>query len=85
MKLEVTVMINKGKMYDLNKRIGQLMREEREKAKMSLDEVLKKMGYASRNTVSRMELGQKDISVEDLQRFSEAVGFSWIELLKKVA
>ena len=77
-------MINKGKMYDMNKRIGQMMREEREKAGMSLEEVATKMGYSSRNTVSRMELGQKDISVEDLRKFSEAVGFCWIDLLKRI-
>ena len=77
-------MINKGKMYDMNKRIGQMMREEREKAGMSLEEVATKMGYSSRNTVSRMELGQKDISVEDLRKFSEAVGFYWIDLLKRI-
>lgn len=68
----------------LNEKIGFEMRNQRLLKRMTLEEVAAKMNIKSRNTISRMELGKKEITVEDLITFCDAVGCSWIELLKTV-
>ena len=69
---------------DMNKRIRSLLREEREKRDLSLADVAFRMGYASRNTVSKIELGTTQITVEQLQKYCDAVGCDMYELLRKV-
>lgn len=69
-------------MDDLNKKIGFEMRSQRLLARLTLEQVASGMGYKSRNTVSRMELGQADITVADLKKFCEVVGCSWVEVLE---
>lgn len=71
-------------MDELNKKIGFEMRSRRLLARMTLEQVASGMGYLSKNTVSRMELGQANITVADLKKFCEVVGCSWIELLEAV-
>lgn len=70
---------------DLNAKIGTALRNERSKRKLSLAEVADRMGYSSRNTVSKIELGTTQITVEQLQNYCDAVGCSWIEILEKVS
>ena len=69
---------------DMNKRIGSLLREEREKRNMSLADVAFRMGYASRNTVSKIELGTTQITVEQLQKYCDAVGCNMYDLLRNL-
>jgi transcriptional regulator with XRE-family HTH domain len=69
---------------ELNKRIGFEMRNQRLIKRLTLEQVASRMGLASKNTVSRMELGITKITVEDLQKYCDAVGCSWIELLNNV-
>lgn len=69
-------------MDELNKKIGYEMRNQRLLARLTLEEVAHRMGYSSKNTVSRMELGQAKITVSDLKKFCDAVGCSWVEVLK---
>lgn len=69
----------------LNERIGNLMREERTAKGMSLEEVAKKMGYSSKNTVSRMELGITDISLTNLEKFCAAINIDLFGFLYKVS
>ena len=71
-------------METINERIGFEMRNRRQLKRMTLEQVAEKMEVKSKNTISRMELGKKDISVSDLQKFCDAVGCSWIELLNSL-
>lgn len=68
----------------LNERIGFEMRSQRLLKRMTLQQVADGMGVASRNTVSLMELGKTMITVQDLQKYCEVVGCSWLEILQKV-
>lgn len=68
---------------ELNKRIGSLLRAEREKSNMSLADVAFRMGYSSRNTISIIELGTTQITVEQLQRYCDAVECDMFEILRK--
>lgn len=68
----------------LNERIGFEMRSQRLLKRMTLQQVADGMGVASRNTVSLMELGRTMITVQDLQKYCEIVGCSWLEILQKV-
>lgn len=69
---------------NLNKRIGYELRSARLLRRMTLEQVAKALGFSSRNTVSYLELGKKDIDVETLVRYCDVVGCDWIELLKRV-
>lgn len=69
-------------MDELNKKIGYEMRNQRLLARLTLEEVAHRMGFSSKNTVSRMELGQAKITVSDLKKFCDAVGCSWVEVLE---
>ena len=68
----------------LNERIGFEMRSQRLLKRMTLQQGADGMGVASRNTVSLMELGRTMITVQDLQKYCEVVGCSWLEILQKV-
>jgi len=68
----------------LNERIGFEMRSQRLLKRMTLQQVADAMGFASRNSVSLMELGKTMITVHDLQRYCEVVGCSWLDILNKV-
>ena len=68
----------------LNEKIGFEMRSQRLLKRMTLQQVADGMGVASRNTVSLMELGKPMITVQDLQKYCEVVGCSWLEILQKV-
>lgn len=51
---------------------------------MTLENVAKKMNIKSRNTISRIELGKKEITIDDLVKYCNAVECSCIELLHKI-
>ena len=68
----------------INEKIGFEMRNQRLLHRMTLEQVADKMGIGSKNTISRMELGAKNITIEDLVNYCNAVGCSWIELLYKL-
>ncbi len=68
----------------LNEKIGFEMRSQRLLKRMTLQQVADGMGVSSKNTVSRMELGITMITVEDLVKYCNVVGCSWIEILEKV-
>lgn len=69
---------------EMNKRIGLEMRNQRLLKRLTLEQVADRMGVSSKNTISRMELGDTMITVVDLKAYCEAVGCSWIEILEKV-
>lgn len=69
----------------LNECIGFEMRNQRLLKRMTLEQVATKMNIASKNTISRMELGKTMITVEDLKEYCAAVGCSWIDILNKVS
>lgn len=68
----------------LNEKIGFEMRSQRLLKRMTLEQVAEKMGVKSKNTISLMELGVTKITVEDLQKYCDIVGCSWIEILESV-
>lgn len=69
----------------LNEYIGYEMRNQRLIRRMTLEQVASKMGVASKNTISRMELGKTMITVEELKKYCAVVGCDWVELLQKVS
>lgn len=69
----------------LNEKIGFELRNQRQLKRLTLEKVAERMNVKSRNTISRIELGKKEITVEDLINYCDAVGCSWIELLQKVS
>lgn len=68
----------------LNERIGTELRNQRLSKNMTLENVAAKMHVKSRNTISRIELGKKDITVQDLINYCAAVSCSWLDVLNKV-
>lgn len=68
----------------LNERIGFELRNQRRLKRMTLENVAKKMNIKSRNTISRIELGKKEITIDDLVKYCNAVECSCIELLHKI-
>lgn len=69
---------------ELNKRIGYEMRTQRLIRRLTLEQVAERMHVASKNTISRMELGDTKITVVDLKAYCDAVGCSWLEVLENV-
>ena len=69
----------------LNERIGYEMRTQRMIKRMTQEQVAEKMGYNSKNSISLLEKGVTKITVEDLQKYCDVVGCSWIEILEKVS
>ena len=69
----------------LNECIGFEMRNQRLLKRLTLEQVAEGMNVASKNTISRMELGKTMITVEDLKKYCAVVGCSWVELLEKVS
>lgn len=68
----------------INEKLGIEMRVERLRARMTLEDVAEKMGVRSKNTVSRMELGKTDITLEMLINYCDAVGCSWKAILERI-
>lgn len=75
-------MIMKDK--ELNRRIGYEMRSQRLLKRLTLEQVAARMGVSSKNTISRMELGDTKITVVDLKAYCDVVGCSWLEVLENV-
>lgn len=69
----------------LNALVGGHMRRLRNNKRLTLEEVALRMGYKSKNTLSRMELGIKQITVDDVMKFSGAIGISYIEFFETMA
>ena len=59
---------------NINKELGAEMRRQRTIKNLSLAQVADRMGVNSRNTISLMELGRKNITVGDILTFCRAVG-----------
>ena len=58
----------------LDKELGAEMRKQRTMRNLSLAQVADRMGYSSRNSVSKMELGTTQITVGMILDFCRAVG-----------
>lgn len=58
----------------VDKEIGAEMRRQRTMRRLSLAQVADRMGYSSRNSVSKMELGTTQITVGMILDFCKAVG-----------
>ncbi len=71
-------------MMTINEKLGTEMRVERIRARMTLDEVAQRMGVRSKNTISRMELGKTEITMEMLINYCNAINFPWKDLLERL-
>ena len=68
---------------EMNKRIGYEMRTQRLIRRMTLSQMAERMGVASKNTISLMELGKKQISVVDLRRYCNILDVNYFDVLRK--
>lgn len=69
----------------LNEAIGFQMRNQRLLKRLTQEDVALRLGYSSRNTVSYLELGKTDITVEVLLQFCEVVGCDYRQVLEDAA
>ena len=70
---------------NINEEIGAEMRKQRTNKNLSLAQVADRMGVNSRNTISLMEFGRKNITVGDILSFCKAVGWEidpFVEILE---
>lgn len=70
-------------MKDIYKYIGEELRLLRVKSKLSQEEVTKRIGYKSKNSISLFELGGTKIDLETLEKLCDLYGVDMIELLEK--
>lgn len=71
-------------MGKINKAIGEELRRLRKIKGLSLEEVAERLGYKSKNTVSRIELGETQITVEDLERYATILDADYISILYSI-
>lgn len=65
----------------MNEDIGKVIAEKRKELGWSQDELAKKMGYTSRSTINKIELGINDVSTTKAKKFSKVLGCSLKELM----
>lgn len=65
----------------LNEAIGFQMRNQRLLKRLTIDDIAPKLGYASKNSVSLLELGKTQITVEILVNYCNVVGCDWRQVL----
>ena len=53
--------------------IGKLIKQRREELGMSQDELAKKMGYKSRSSINKIELGKNDITQHKVAEFAKTL------------
>ncbi len=68
-------------MGNISKAIGAELRRLRKQKGLSLEEAAERLGYKSKNTVSRIELGETQITVEDLARYAVVLDTDYITIL----
>lgn len=57
-------------------KIGENIRRYREKCGLSQEELAKRMGYKSKSTINKIELGINDIPQNKIEKFAEVLGTS---------
>lgn len=65
-----------------NKRIGKIIAEKRTALGWSQDELAKRMGYTSRSTINKIEMGINSVTTTKAKKFAKVLGFSVCELLE---
>ena len=61
--------------------IGNLIKLRRTELGMSQEELAEKCGYTNRSTISRIESGNRDIPVKQLQKIASALGMDAEDLV----
>ncbi len=56
--------------------IGEMIKKRREQLGMSQDELAKKLGYKSRSSINKMELGLQDVPQRKVKDFAKALSVS---------
>lgn len=62
--------------------IGEMIKRKREKLGMSQDELAQKLGYKSRSSINKMELGLQDVPQRKVKDFAKVLGVSISYLLE---
>lgn len=62
--------------------IGEMIKRRREKLGMSQDELAQKLGYKSRSSINKMELGLQDVPQRKVKDFAKVLGVSISYLLE---
>ena len=62
--------------------IGEMIKIRREKLGMSQDELAQKLGYKSRSSINKMELGLQDVPQRKVKDFAKVLGVSISYLLE---
>lgn len=62
--------------------IGEMIKKRREQLGMSQDELAKKMGYKSRSSINKMELGLQDVPQRKVKDFAKELSVSISYLLE---
>ena len=57
-------------------KIGENIRRLREKCGLSQEELATRMGYKSKSTINKIELGINDVAQSKVERFAEVLGTS---------
>ena len=57
-------------------KVGERIKQRREELGMSQEELAKKLGYANRFSVSKIETGKNDLTRSKIQKFADALGVS---------
>lgn len=58
---------------EINKIVGSRIRWARNANNMTLEQLAKKMGYTSRTTISHIELGERNLTMDRAQQFAKAL------------
>ena len=61
--------------------IGDRIKERRTELGMTQDELAKRIGFKSRSSVNKIELGKTDLSTPQIKSFADALGVSPVWLL----
>ena len=61
--------------------IGNLIKLRRTELGMSQEELAEKCGYTNRSTISRIEIGNRDVPVKQLKKIAAALGMSMEDLV----
>lgn len=66
----------------LNEKIGFQLRFERMRKKLTIDQMAQLL-HVAKNTVSYLELGKKNITVEDLKKYCEILDCNYVSILER--
>ena len=58
----------------MTKKVGELIKEKRVELNLSQDELATKLGYSSRSSINKIELGLQDVPKSKAEAFARVLG-----------